>query len=95
MQVDLAPYEIELIQELLRERRRKKEVFLGVHEGHFPDYVKRVKDIDAKATSHCHNRWCRLGQVNILLDKLEKAWQQINEDLTTPSYMKILKESPI
>lgn len=89
LDVDLAPYEITMLQKLLREQRQNREIMISDHEGHFPKYVRRIEDIDANAVSHCHNRWCSLGQINILLDKLEEAWKNINEDVTVPSYQRI------
>ena len=91
--MELAPYEITILQELLRNERRQKEVWLNnVHENHFPDTVrgKNVKQITVEDISYCHNRWCRLGQINILLDKLEIEQTKINESFTIPSYGKIV-----
>ena len=90
--MELAPYEVTILQELLKGERSKREVWLSTHEGHFSDSVrgKKIKQIGIEDISYCHNRWCRLGQINILLDKLEIEQTKINEAFTLPSYEKFI-----
>ena len=97
MKIDLAPYEIAILDELLKERRTNTGLLISTHEGHFPSFVKRRRDIDIEAVGHCHNRWCRLGQINILIAKMGIAQAKINEGFETLSFEKIVhpnKEYP-
>jgi len=66
---------MQILLDLLRKKHITALQQTYAHIGHFPDNVRSLKDFyeNPLALRYCHNNWCEIGQINLLMEKLETA----------------------